>query len=182
MIIREVQLRDNKIASLEENVSLLRREIQSRVSPVDVNQPEIADLDLSIGRLFVTDQGVHALFRPPLEKLSDFYIWKDVPFGISATCTLVKGEDESVLGRLSRQLGLSVLELDMLNLESNDSPRTEMAARSRFVDSIRTDTDKLMAWASSLAERCPIVEVSAVLRNLASMNMAEVDRYVETFL
>ena len=137
------------------------------------------DLILEIGQFFVTSDGIAAMFRPPLEKLSSFYTWRAWPFGLSATRTLVKGEDGSVLGRLSDRIGLSMAEMDMLNLEEVDRPRE---IDLKCMRSIEADSDALMTWSLGLVKRCPILEVSDALARLALMNMREIDQYVATFL
>jgi hypothetical protein len=188
MIVKEVSLRDNKIADLERRVGALEQNVKmlSECPPSmgrnsKNENPGPPDLSLDIGSVFVTELGVHVLLRSPLDRLSDFYDWKSVPFGISALRTLVSGEDATVLWKLSNQLGLSSAEMDLLDLEFVDSSPAQKS-KSKIIDMIRTDTDKLMAWSMNLADRCPIREVSDTLRSLPSMSSAEVDRYVERFL
>lgn len=141
-------------------------------------QPE-PDLILGIGQFFVSPEGVTAKFVPPLSKLSDFYTWRRWPFALSATRSLVKGEDGSILRRLSDRIGLSIIEMDMLNLEPAEQPPVDS---SNCLRSAEADADALVTWSSGLVERCPVEEVSDVLIRLAQMDMREVDRYVETFL
>jgi hypothetical protein len=136
------------------------------------------DLALGIGEFFVTHSGVEAMFLPPLQRLSSFYTWRELPFAFGAAHALVKGEDGSVLGRLSQRIGLSLIEMDMLNLEMIEQP----PAAPVCISSIEADADRLKEWSYSLAERCPIGEISDALRRLAAMDAREVDRYVETFL
>lgn len=136
------------------------------------------DLTLGIGEFFVTQEGVEALFHPPLEKLSDFYTWRGLPFVVSAAHSLAHGKDESVLDRLTRRIGLSMIDMDMLNLEPAEAKPLVPVCMTL----IKRDTEALKAWSFDLASKCPVDEISDLLRRLAEMSTQEIDRYVDTFL
>ena len=137
-------------------------------------------LVLGIGEFYVKERGISAEFFPPLERLTNFYTWGNVPFGLSAMRALVSSDDTALLGRLVERLGLSIQECEMLGLECD--PPAEMVVGDSHLKSISNDAKELLSWSFEIADWCPDASVADALRSISMMDVSATDQYVRSML
>jgi len=163
-----------------QQANTLRRIVDSGGNRVTATEPP-PQLLLGLGEFYVKERGISAQFFEPLQGLTRFYPWDQVPFGLSAVRALASSEDSELLNRLVRRLGLSVQDCELLGLEAT-SPDGESTGENSKIDSIKSDAKRLLSWSFRIADWCPDMNVATALRSIREMDVTETDRYVRAVL
>lgn len=161
--------------SYANEIAFVERKAARRRRGVSAESPKLV---LGIGEFRVQANGISAEFRQPLQRLTNFYRWEHLPFGISAVRALASSEDIELVDRLVKRLGLGSDDMGMLGLV--DQEETNLGVP--YASTIEKDTIELMSWSFKIAEWCPDESVAAALRAIKGMPVGETDQYVRSFL
>ena len=147
--------------------------------------PPEADLILSSGEFLLTDTGVEARLRPPLDHFSGHYNWRMLPRGLAVLKLCVVGGDQEVSDVVSF-LGISSSTLDRLEKEIGcasvswyTNPNGEVLAnRCEYVSPIVKDVNRLVQWSAELASWCPNAQIRQSLQMLPRLSSHQLSQLV----
>ena len=147
-------------------------------------QPELGDLVLSSGEFLLTDTGVTARLRPPLERFSGHYNWIFLPKGLAALRLLVveMGNEEGA--------GIDLI-VDLLKISEDDRDQLEHCIGHvnwhvgpdkidvcEHESELLEDVFALCQWGATLATRCPYASAAQDLSKIPGLSRTQLSQMV----
>jgi len=154
-------------------ISAARRRMRTADEPI----PEKGDLVLSTGEFLLTDTGVTARLKPPLDRFSGHYSWSMLPRGLA---TLVSNDGAGDgLDSLVTLLRIPEATLDMLE-QSIGKLKWFIGEGEQDVCEYETDlvddVVRLCEWGARIATRCPNQIVAQDLSRIPTLPAPELVR------